>query len=125
METDEAINEIMIQSYEDLLAKNYEIVLKTCKYAEIIIPKNNVQEDFLLRIKINYAIALKRTNSPKLNEILKAIKVGTATPIFKIAHKILSNDFGRKLEKLSMPVNTQCCAATDGSPSPNVPGWHI
>lgn len=90
---DEAINEIMIQSYEDLLAKNYEIVLKTCKYAEIIIPKNNVQEDFLLRIKINYAIALKRTNSPKLNEILKAIKVGTATPIFKIAHKILSNDF--------------------------------
>lgn len=30
-------------------------------------------------------------------------------------------DFGRKLEKLSMPVNTQCCAAKDGSTSLNVP----
>ena len=34
-------------------------------------------------------------------------------------------DFGRKLENLSMPVHAQCCAATDGSTSPNVPGWHI
>ena len=90
---DEAINEIMIQSYEDLITRNYEIVLKTCKYAEVIIPKNNAQEDFLLRIKINYAIALKRTNNSKLNEVLKSIKIGTATPIFKVAHKILSNDF--------------------------------
>ena len=34
-------------------------------------------------------------------------------------------DFGRKLENLSMPVHAQCCAATDGSTSPNVPGRHI
>ena len=34
-------------------------------------------------------------------------------------------DFGRKLENLSMPVHAQCCAAMDGSTSPNVPGRHI
>ncbi|MFC4687225.1 hypothetical protein ACFO4P_09815 [Epilithonimonas pallida] len=88
----EAINEIMVQSFEDLKAKNYDIVSKTCKYAEIIIPKNSEQEDFLLRIKINHALALKRTNDKKLTDVLKTIKVGTATPIFKVAHKILSND---------------------------------
>jgi len=95
---DEAINEIMTQSYEDLVEKNYDVVLKTCKYAEAIIPKNNEQEDFLMRIKMNYAIALKRTNDPKLSEVLKTIKVGTATPIFKAVFKILSNDY-EDLEK--------------------------
>ncbi|WP_250252989.1 hypothetical protein [Chryseobacterium sp. Marseille-Q3244] len=88
-----AINEIMVQSFEDLNLKNYDTVAKICKYAEVIIPKNSEQEDNLLRIKINHAIALKRTNNPKLSEILKTIKVGTATPIFKVAHKILCGDF--------------------------------
>lgn len=89
----EAINEIMVQSFEDLKMKNYDTASKTCKYAEIIIPKNDEQENYLLRIKINHAIALKRTNDPKLTEILKTIKTGTITPIFKVARKILSNDF--------------------------------
>jgi len=95
---DEAINEIMTQSYEDLKEKNYDVVLKTCKYAEVITPKNELQEDFLLRIKMNHAIALKRTSNPKLSEVLKTIKVGTATPIFKAVFKILSNDY-EDLEK--------------------------
>ena len=34
-------------------------------------------------------------------------------------------DSGRKLENLRMPVNLQCCAATDGSTSLNVSGRHI
>ncbi|QIY92324.1 hypothetical protein [Chryseobacterium gallinarum] len=89
----EAINEIMVQSFEDLKSKNYDLVSKTCAYAENIIPKNSEQEDFLLRIKMNYALALKRTNDKKLQDVLKTIKVGTATPIFKVAFKILSNDF--------------------------------
>ena len=31
-------------------------------------------------------------------------------------------EFGRKLEIISMPVHSVCCAAMDGSTSPDVPG---
>lgn len=88
----EAIYEIMVQSFEDLRTKNYDNVVKTCKYAESIIPKNSDEEDYLLRIKINHCLALKKTNNDKLAVVLKTIKIGTATPIFKVAYKILGDD---------------------------------
>jgi len=90
---DNAIYEIMIQTYEDLKSKQYDIVCKTCKYSEQIIPKNDTQEDYLLRIKVNNAISLKKQNKKtELNKVLKSMKVGTATPIFKICYKILKDD---------------------------------
>lgn len=90
---DNAIYEIMIQTYEDLKSKQYDIVCKTCKYSEQIIPTNDDQEDYLLRIKVNNAISLKKQNKKtELNKVLKSMKVGTATPIFKICYKILKDD---------------------------------
>lgn len=89
----EVINEIMIQSFDNLKVKNYDIVSKICKYASIIIHKNEEQEDCLLRIKINYALALKRMKNPELKEVLNSFNIGTATPIFRVAHKILCDNF--------------------------------
>ncbi|WP_027421110.1 hypothetical protein [Crocinitomix catalasitica] len=87
---DNAIFQIMIQTFEDLNAKNYDLVCKTCKYSEQIEPKNEDQEDYILRIKVNNAISLKKQNKDsEVKKVLKKIKVGTATPIFKIAHNIL------------------------------------
>lgn len=89
---DNAIYEIMIQTFEDLNSKNYDLVCKTCKYSEQIEPKNEDQEDYILRIKVNNAISLKKQNKDnEVKKVLKKIKVGTATPIFKIAHNILSD----------------------------------
>lgn len=82
----------MIQTFEDLNSKNYDLVCKTCKYSEQIEPKNEEQEDCILRIKVNNAISLKKQNKDsEVKKVLKNIKVGTATPIFKIAHNILSD----------------------------------
>jgi|TARA_B110000114_G_C15035490_1_gene374777 hypothetical protein len=89
---DNAIYQIMIQTFDDLNSKNYNLVCKTCKYSEQIEPKNEDQENYILRIKVNNAISLKKQK--KDNEVKKSldnIKVGTATPIFKIAHNILSD----------------------------------
>ncbi len=89
---DNAVYQIMIQTFEDLNSKNYDLVCKTCKYSEQIEPKNEDQEDCILRIKVNNAISLKKQNKDsELKKVLKKIKVGTATPIFKIAHNILSD----------------------------------
>lgn len=89
---DNAIYQIMIQTFEDLNSKNYDLVCKTCKYSEQIEPKNEEQEDCILRIKVNNAISLKKQNKDsEVKKVLKNIKVGTATPIFKIAHNILSD----------------------------------
>lgn len=89
---DNAIYQIMTQTFDDLNSKNYNLVCKTCKYSEQIEPKNEDQENYILRIKVNNAISLKKQK--KDNEVKKSldnIKVGTATPIFKIAHNILSD----------------------------------
>lgn len=91
---DKAVSQIMIQTFEDLKSKNYDLVCKTCKYSEQIEPRNENQEDCILRIKVNNAISLKKQKKDyELKKILKKIKVGTATPIFKIAHNILSDKY--------------------------------
>lgn len=97
---DNAVFQIMIQTFEDLNSRNYDLVCKTCKYSEQIEPKNEDQEDYILRIKVNNAISLKKQNKDsEVKKVLKKIKVGTATPIFKIAHNILS-DKHENLEEL-------------------------
>src|SRR5690606_802691 len=89
---DNAIYQIMIQTFEDLNSRNYDLVCKTCKYSEQIEPKNEDQEDYLLRIKVNNAISLKKQNKDsKVKKILKKINVGNANPSFKIDKNILSH----------------------------------
>ena len=96
---DIAVYELMIQTFEDLKIEEFDLVIKTCKYCDQITPKSEDQEDYLLRIKVNHAIALKKKNRKKdLEKILKQIKIGTATPIFKIVHQILKDDY-RELEE--------------------------
>lgn len=90
---DSAIYEIMLQTFENLKVKNYETVIKTCKYSEKIKARNDHQEDIMFRVVINKAIALKKTNNnSELTKTLKGIQVGTATPIFKIAFQILNDN---------------------------------
>ncbi|AEE19619.1 hypothetical protein [Dokdonia sp. 4H-3-7-5] len=90
---DNAIYQIMLQTFEDLKFKNNDAVRRMCEYSNQIIAKNENQEDYLFRIKVNHAIALKKSKSNKdLAKVLKTMKVGTATPIFKIAFKILNDD---------------------------------
>ncbi len=102
---DNAIFQIMIQTFEDLNSKNYNLVCKICKYSEQIEPKNEDQEDYILRIKVNNAISLKKQNKDnEVKKVLKKIKVGTATPIFKIAHNILSDKYDDLEELFSQAI---------------------
>lgn len=90
--TNEAIGQLMLDSFEYLSIKDYSSCLRITKYAEKISARNEEQEDLLLRIKFNQCIALKHLqNKQELDNLLKTIKVGTAAPIFKLAHAILSN----------------------------------
>jgi hypothetical protein len=90
---DKALYEIMIQTFENLKVKNYEMVIKTCKYSEKIKARNENQENLMFRVNINKAIALKKlNNNAELTKTLKTIQVGTASPIFKIAFQILNDN---------------------------------
>lgn len=89
---DEAISQLMIESFESLQVKDYSNCLRMTKYAEKITARNENQEDLLLRIKFNQCIANKHLHKKsELENLLKTIKVGTATPLFKLAHAILSD----------------------------------
>lgn len=93
--TTEAISKILDLSFEELKNKNFEIVKKLGEYVDQkIISKNDKEDEMIYKIKFNYCISLKRLN---LKEELKAnldkLKVGALSPIFKIAHKILNNDY--------------------------------
>jgi hypothetical protein len=89
-----AVYEILITSFESLSSNDYDIVCKICKYSEQIKPKNAEQQDYILRIAINNAIALKKqSKKTELNKVLKNIQIGTASPIFKIAHQILEDNY--------------------------------
>lgn len=91
---DNAIYQMLVSSFESLNSKDYDSVLKICKYCDQIIPRNEAQEDYLLRIQINKGISYKKQkNKSELTKVLKAMKVGTATPIFKIAFQILDDDY--------------------------------
>lgn len=89
---DEAISQLMRESFESLQVKDYNSCLRMTKYAEKINARNENQEDLLLRIKFNQCIANKHLhNKSELENLLKTIKVGTVTPLFKLAHAILSD----------------------------------
>ena len=98
-ETTKAVMHIMFDSYEMLKQKNYDFVSKFTTYAQKIDARNEDQEDYLLRTKVNRLIALKKLNeNTSLVKELKKIKVGTASPIFKLAFAILSDKHENLLE---------------------------
>lgn len=86
-----AIGYMIDESFESLLHKKYDSCLKLTKYIDQIEPRDEEQENLLLRSKFNKCISLFNLNKKKeLTNELGKIKVGTAEPIFKLAHSILS-----------------------------------
>lgn len=92
-DTNDAIYEIMVDSFDLLKLKQYELVSRFTSYAQKIEARNENQEDYLLRTKFNKLISLKKlSENGVLTKELKKIKIGTASPIFKLAYAILSDD---------------------------------
>lgn len=88
----EAIQEIMQESFDLLKNEDYELVERFTQYLERLVPRNEDEEDSLLRTKFNRLIALKKNG--KTNELqkeIKNIKVGTSSPVFKLAFAILTD----------------------------------
>ena len=90
----DAIFEILNLTFDLLKEKKYSLTFKICEYVEKnIIAKDDDQENCLIRIKFNYCIALKRkAEIKKLDKKLEEIRVGSMSPIFKIAKHILINE---------------------------------
>lgn len=86
-----AISKLMMESFEALKANDSDFALRLTMYLKHIEPRDEEQEDLVLRTKFNKCIALQTLEkSSELNRELKKIKVGTASPIFKLGHAILS-----------------------------------
>jgi hypothetical protein len=103
--TDDAIWEILMTAFENLLENDYDSVLKICAYGNQITPKNPNQEDLILRLKFNRCIALKKQNNKsELDKHLKDIPVGTASPIFKIVYQILNDDHRDLVENFKKAI---------------------
>jgi hypothetical protein len=90
----EAILEILNLTFDLLKEKKYNLTLKICEYVEKnIAPRNDDQENCIIRIKFNYCIALKRIEElKKLDKKLEELRVGSMSPIFKIAKHILNDE---------------------------------
>lgn len=90
--TDQAILKMLFDSFDELKNGFVDNSYRITQYMAKIEPRNEKQEDYLLRAKINNCIALKKMKKKsQLKAVLKEIKIGTATPIFKLAHSILSD----------------------------------
>ena len=90
----DAISEIMVLTFDLLKRKNYNLVIRLCKYVEKNIkPRDENEETYLLHIKFNFCIALKRLEKNKeLICELEKIRVINLTPIYKLAKSILSDE---------------------------------
>ena len=87
----EAITKLMNESFEALKQNKSNFALRLTMYLKHIEPRDEEQEDIILRTQFNKCIALQALNKKtELSKELKKIKVGTASPIFKLAHAILS-----------------------------------
>lgn len=90
----DAIMELLILTFDLLKQKRNKTALKICEYVEKNIkPSNDDEENCIIRIKFNYCISLKRIGEKKLLEKkLDELRVGTMSPIFKIAKHILCDE---------------------------------
>ncbi|MDO7853190.1 hypothetical protein [Hymenobacter convexus] len=93
-EIDECVGDILDESVKLLIRKDYETNYRLANYAtKNIEPRSEDQEDLLSRINVNRLISLKKQGKQAaLAKELKKIKIGTAAPIFKLAHAILSDN---------------------------------
>jgi hypothetical protein len=107
---DTAIHQMLMESFEYLQINLYDSCYRLTTYSEKITPRNEDQEDYLLRMKFNQCIALKKLGKkPELKKVLSSIKVGTSTPLFKLAHAILSDN----TEKVIIGLVEQAYALED------------
>ncbi|HEY1060089.1 MAG TPA: hypothetical protein VGE44_00290 [Daejeonella sp.] len=89
--TTDAIYKLMTESFEALRNNEALFALRLTMYLKHIEPRSEEQEDFVLRTLFNKCIAFKILDKKaELTNELKKIKIGTASPIFKLAHAILS-----------------------------------
>jgi hypothetical protein len=89
--TTQAIKELMFDSFELLKQHEYTLVARFTDYLQKIDPRTEEQEDCLMRARFNRLIALKKLGSDHaLTKELTKLKVGTASPIFKLAYSILA-----------------------------------
>jgi hypothetical protein len=90
--TTEAVQELMVDTFELLKQQEYALVARFTDYLQKIEPRNEQQEDCLMRAKFNRLIALKKVgNQSALTKELTKLKVGTASPIFRLAYSILAD----------------------------------
>lgn len=100
-----AVYEIMVNSFELLKQNEYEFVSRFTTYAQKIEARDEDQEDYLLRTKVNRLIALKKlADNSTLSKELKKIKAGTASPIFKLAFAILSDKHKNILDLVKQAI---------------------
>jgi hypothetical protein len=86
-----AISQLMIESFEALKNNDPDFSLRLTMYLKHVEPRDEQQEDIILRTKFNKCIALQLLEkNTELKKELKKIKVGTASPLFKLGHAILS-----------------------------------
>jgi hypothetical protein len=89
--TTEAISKLMVESFEALKNNDPNFALRLTMYLKHIEPRDEEQEDIIFRTKFNKCIALQQLDKKaELIKELKKIKVGTATPLFRLGHAILS-----------------------------------
>jgi len=93
-ESNNAIFQMLTDCFDLLKLKDYELVTRFTDFTQKIEARNDNQEDYLLRTKVNRLIALKKlSNTGLLSKELKKIKTGTLSPIFKLAFAILSDNY--------------------------------
>jgi hypothetical protein len=98
---DDAVYEMLMDSFDALLINNSEFCYRLTRYIENIDPRTEDQEDYLLRAKFNQCISLKQLGKKsELKKELSKIKVGTSTPIFKLAHATLSDKSDKTILEL-------------------------
>jgi len=96
---DDAIYLILEEAFEKLNDEKHLLTFKIASYADKIEARNELQDDYLLRIKLNKCITFKKMEQQKkLEKELKNINVGTASPIFKLAYAILSDKHDKILD---------------------------
>lgn len=86
-----AISQLLAESFEALKNNDPDFSLRLTMYLKHIEPRDEEQEDIILRTMFNKCIALQLLEkNTELKKELKKIKVGTASPLFKLGHAILS-----------------------------------
>lgn len=89
----DAISEIMDLTFKLLKDKNYNLVLRFATYVEKYIkPKCEKDEGYLLSIRINKCLSLKKMNDSSLQNEIKNLKVSMLSPIYKVAKMLLEDD---------------------------------